>query len=119
MAVMVGGLAVELASWLRGLFRPEDAEVAEPALDALIQYVYHAGRVEALSAAAVALEKAGMREAANALYAALEVARIGLAEAAKQLAAYDHVADEIATYLRLSQEQERGEAPAKAVVAQG
>ncbi len=119
MTVMVGGLAVELASWLRGLFRPEDAEVAEPALDALIRYVYHAGRVEALSAAASALEKAGMREAANALYAGLEMARIGLAEAAKQLAAYDHVADEIATYLRLSQEQARGNGKAEAVAVQG
>ncbi len=101
MAVMVGGLAVELAAWLRGLFRPEDADVAEPALDALLRYVYHAGRAEALEAAARALERAGHVEAANALYAALEIVRVELGEAAEQLAEYDHVASEVAAYFRL------------------
>ena len=95
----VGGLAVELAAWLGSAFKPDLAEAAEPAFYALLRYVYHAGRAEALEAAARALERAGHGEAASALWAALEVVEAELEEAALELGEYDHVAGEVAIHL--------------------
>ena len=107
----VGGLAVGVSAWLRRLFQAEYADVAEPALDALLMYVYHAGRAEALESAARALRGAGMHEAADALYAALEAVRSELSLAARMLGEYDHVAGEIARYLALGKRSGREVAP--------
>ncbi len=95
----VGGLAVGLAAWLGSAFKPEAAVAAEPAFYALLRYVYHAGRAEALESAARALERAGHSEAASALWAALEAVEAELEEAAAELGEYDSVAGEVARHL--------------------
>ena len=77
---------VEVLAWLRGQV---ESDVAAGALDAVVRYAFHAGRVAALEGAAKALEEQGYVEAARALRVAANAARDQLLEAEEALAEFD------------------------------
>ncbi|MCE4625825.1 MAG: hypothetical protein F7C35_08215 [Desulfurococcales archaeon] len=124
MAVLVGGLAVELAAWLKGQFRADAGIAADYMLDLLLRYMYHAGRAEALGSVVEALRRVGLKEAADAVEAALREVEYELGEVARELRVYDTIASDIGVYMakrlgKLPPEKAMTSAEAREKMAQG
>ncbi|MEB3861480.1 MAG: hypothetical protein GSR84_04580 [Desulfurococcales archaeon] len=85
------GRVVELSVWLRKAFSPGYAGVAEPVLDGLLRYMYHAGRLDALDEVIGALRRAGYHDAASAVEPALETVRAELGDIEALLAEFRHI----------------------------